>query len=133
MFETCLLKEFKTKYAWKKHLLREHRTALVPQYMCELCALSFSAVDTYPTREEAALQALQQQQQKSTGRGSKKRPAKPDTDLEAAASAAAAAALAVDVPFPDYAPDMVDEFFEFASARPPYGGAEAATPLQNTA
>lgn len=59
IFDSCQQKVFSTKYGWKRHLLKEHATALVPQYMCEFCALGFSSVDKYQER----LQLIEEKQE----------------------------------------------------------------------
>lgn len=120
MFDSCQLREFKTKYAWKKHLLKDHKTALVPQYMCELCALSFSSVDKYPDREVDIEQQLVNTQ-KLLERSNKKRrnnrldeaPAVQDVVCEA------------DPSLPELTSDLGD-FFEYAETL-----AELARPEPN--
>lgn len=97
MFESCALREFKTKYAWKKHLLKDHRTAIVPQYMCELCALSFSAVDRYPDREDIACLA-----DMVPAKSPRKRSPKVEENP----------------PLTTYAPNVTTEFFDFSQSDP---------------
>lgn len=73
IFDSCQQRAFSTKYGWKRHLLKEHATALVPQYMCEFCALGFSSVDKYQERLQL-IEEKQQQEGTRQLRGQAKRP-----------------------------------------------------------